>query len=653
MGFAGDIWPVHPTKTEIAGQRCFASIDDLPAAPDATFIGVNRHATVDLVGQLAARGAGGAVCFASGFREVSDGANLQDALIDAAGDMPVLGPNCYGYINYTNGALLWPDQHGGKRVDSGVAVIAQSSNIAINISMQSRGLPLAYVLTVGNQAQTGLPEMIHAMLDDPTVTAIGLYIEGFQNVPAVERALLRARKKGIPVVALKVGKSDAAQAMALSHTASLAGSDALTRAFFDRTGVAGVDTLDALLESLKLLHVLGPSPDFTIGSLSCSGGEASLMGDLVEKTGLTLRELGTEEAEKVRATLPDMVTISNPLDYHTFTWGDQDSLTETYAAMLGCGFGLTCLVIDLPRPDRCADNGSEAAIAAAIAAAKRTGGRLAFVTSIAENLTEDMAERLIAEGIVPLMGMEPALLAAQAAATIGAARKRPEPQPLFVETSAAVSGCEVLDEWQSKRAFQAYHIPTPAGGVCASADQAVEMADQIGYPVVLKAVSSEMAHKTELGAVVLNLRSRADVLAGAQNLTHLNTAILVEKMVDQPVAEIILGVSRDSQFGLYLTIGAGGIMVEVLKDARVLLLPATRDEIREALMSLQTACLLTGFRNKPAADIDAIVDAAAQVAAYAQAEGAELEELDINPLIACASGAFAADALIRKRKKTA
>ncbi|MEP1765120.1 MAG: acetate--CoA ligase family protein [Sulfitobacter sp.] len=652
MGFAGEIWPVHPKKSEIAGQKCYPSIDALPAAPDATFIGVNRNATVEIVESLAKRGAGGAVCFASGFREVADGSDLQDTLVDIAGDMPILGPNCYGFINYTAGALLWPDQHGGRAVDTGVAIIAQSSNIAINLTMQSRGLPIAYVLTVGNQAQTSLADMIEAVLDDPKVTAIGLHIEGFQDVGPVEAALAKARSLGKPVVALKVGTSEAAQAMTLSHTASLAGSDTLVSAFFDRMNVARVKSLETMIETLKLLHVLGPSPDNTLGSLSCSGGEASLMSDLAEPLGLDLRALTQTEADKVADTLPDMVTISNPLDYHTFTWGDRDSLTQTYGAMLDCGFGLTCLVLDVPHDDRCVDNGSELAILAAIDAAKRTSGRLAFVASIADNMTEQMADRLIAQGIAPLMGMQPALEAAAAAAKIGIGQSHVIAPPLFIETSPQTDGFETLDEWHSKTVLRDIGLPTPDSELVSGADNAVAAAEKIGFPVVLKAVSAELAHKTELGAVALNLKTAQDVQDAATRLEALGAPLLVEKMVPAPVAELILGVSRDSQFGLYLTVGAGGIMVELLKDARVLLLPTSKDAIREALLSLKSAPLLTGFRNSDPADLDAVIEATMALANYAMAQGPALEELDINPLIACASGAFAADALIRNRKQT-
>ncbi|MBR9844270.1 MAG: acetate--CoA ligase family protein, partial [Rhodobacteraceae bacterium] len=182
MGFRGAIWPVHPKAAEVGGVSAYRRIEDLPGVPDAAFIGVNRHVTIEAVRLLAERGAGGAVCFASGFLEAEaedeSGAGLQAALLEAAGEMPILGPNCYGFINYLDRVLLWPDQHGGRPVESGVAIITQSSNIALNMTMQARGVPLAYVVTAGNQAQVGVAEIGRALLADPRVTALGLHLEG-------------------------------------------------------------------------------------------------------------------------------------------------------------------------------------------------------------------------------------------------------------------------------------------------------------------------------------------------------------------------------------------------------------------------------------------------------------------------------------------
>jgi acyl-CoA synthetase (NDP forming) len=202
---------------------------DLHRAPDAAFIGVNRHLTLDMVRELAARGAGGAVCFASGFGEAGE-EGLQEELVAAAGSMPVIGPNCYGLLNYADGVALWPDQHGGMRLAvgaRGAAILTQSSNIAINLTMQRRGLPLAYVVTAGNQAQTGLSEIALGLIEDDRVSVLGLHIEAFDSVPGFERLAARARELRKPIVALKAGRSEQARAAAISHTASLAGSDSI------------------------------------------------------------------------------------------------------------------------------------------------------------------------------------------------------------------------------------------------------------------------------------------------------------------------------------------------------------------------------------------------------------------------------------------
>ncbi|MEH6773238.1 MAG: CoA-binding protein, partial [Cereibacter changlensis] len=248
MGFAGPVWPVHPTKASIGGLPAYARLADLPSAPDATFIGVNRHATLDVVAELAAMGAGGAICFASGWTEAGE-PELQGRLVAAAGGMPILGPNCYGVINYLDGALLWPDQHGGQPVARGVALLSQSSNIVINLTMQARGLPVAYVACLGNAAQVGLAELAGALLADERVTALGMYVEGIDDAPELAALAEAARAAGKGIVCLKSGKTELARTAAASHTASLAGGGAASSAFLRQAGIAEVDTLSELLET--------------------------------------------------------------------------------------------------------------------------------------------------------------------------------------------------------------------------------------------------------------------------------------------------------------------------------------------------------------------------------------------------------------------
>ena len=415
MGFAGAVYPVHPSRREVGGLPCFASVDGLPEAPDAAFVGVRRDRTVEVVRALAARRAGGAVCYASGFAESgARGAALQAALAEAAGDMPILGPNCYGFVNYLDGAPLWPDQQGGLRRDRGVAIVSQSSNLAITLTMNLRAVPIAAMVTLGNRARVGTTDALETLLEDGRITAVGLVVETLEDAPALAAAARKARERRIPLVACKLGRSEEGARLTVSHTASLAGSERSAAAFFRRTGIGRVHSLPALLEALKLLHAGGPLDGRDIASLSCSGGEAA-----------------------ARALLP-----------------------------LGDG-------------------------------------------------------------------------------------------------------------------------------------------------------------------------------------------LLVERMVGDGVAEVIIGVSRDPQVGLVLVVGSGGLLAELAGDRVVLLAPASRGEIEAALSELKAAALVDGFRGRPAGDRAALVDTVLAVQRFALDHAGRLIELDLNPLIVrpAGRGVAAVDALLRLAPK--
>jgi acetate---CoA ligase (ADP-forming) len=347
MGFEGPVWPVHPSKQAIGGLPAFPSLAALPGVPDATFIGVNRHATVGVVAELAAMRAGGAICFASGWTEAGE-AGLQADLVAAAGDMPILGPNCYGVINYLDGALLWPDQHGGRRVERGVALLSQSSNIVINLTMQARALPVAYVACLGNAAQVGLAELAGALLADDRVTAIGMYVEGIDDAPAFAALAEAARTAGKGIVCIKSGKTELSRTAAASHTASLAGGGAASSAFLRQAGVAEVATLPELLETLKIFHVHGPQLGTRLCSLSCSGGEAGLVADLAAPVGIDFPPPSEAQRQRLGEILGPIVTIANPLDYHTFIWGDGPRTTDVFTTMLQ-GYDAGIYIIDPPR----------------------------------------------------------------------------------------------------------------------------------------------------------------------------------------------------------------------------------------------------------------------------------------------------------------
>ncbi len=646
MGFPGAIWPVHPKLETVAGLPAFRRLSELPEAPDAVFLAVNRHLTVEYVRELAAMGAGGVVSYAAGFAETgAEGEALQAALRAAAGDMPVLGPNCYGLINYLDGALLWPDQHGGERVSRGVAIVTQSGNIGCNLTMQRRGLPIAYLCTMGNQAVVGLSAAVETLARDERVSAIGLHIEGLDDPAAFARAIAVAHAHRKPVVVLKTGGSAAGARLTVTHTASLAGADRVVGAFLHRLGVARVPSIPVLLETLKLLHLTGPLPGRDIASMSCSGGEAALIADRAEGRRVRFRALGAAQTASVRATLDALVTISNPLDYHTFSWANREALTKTFSAVMACGFDLTALILDYPRADRCDESDWLAASDALIAARSATGRPAAIIATMPECVPEQRARELMDAGVVPLLGIDEALGAIEAAADLGAAHPRPPPITARVPDGVAV----VLDEVRGKRALAAHGVVIPQGRVAHTPDDAARTAEALGYPVVLKAVGATLAHKSEIGAVRLNLSDAASVRAAAADLLRLGEAVLIERMIVDAVAEVLVGIDRDPAIGPYLVLGSGGVLVELAADSSVVMLPASDEDIRAAIATLKVATLLGGHRGRPAGDIDALVDCILAIQRYALATLDTLLELDVNPVIVrpAGHGAVAVDALIR------
>jgi acyl-CoA synthetase (NDP forming) len=638
IGFTGGIWVVHPTKDDVAGLVPFHKIADLPAAPDAVFIGVNRYATVDAVQALAVIGAGGAICFASGFseavHEVADGHDLQQALLEAAGDMPVIGPNCYGFINYLDGVALWPDQHGGVRVESGVALIAQSSNVAINLTMQTRGLPIAYVATVGNQAQTGLSEIGKTLLANPKVTALGLYLEGIDDLAGFVELAEVARRLGKPIVALKTGKSEHAQQAAISHTASLAGSDAGAAALFDRLGVGRVSSLSAFLETLKLLHVAGPLSDATVASMSCSGGEASLMADMANGRAISFPALSLAQTTVLRDTLGPIVALANPLDYHTFIWGNEDAMATTFAAMMSPQMALGVVILDFPRPDRCTSPAWDLVLNAVARAQAQTRRPIAVLSSLVENMPEDVAVDLVARGIVPLCGMAEAIEVIEVAAGVG----RTQGTGVFIPP--ALRPAKVLGEAEAKLALQGFGLTIPLDHIVADNSALSDAGRTVGFPLVLK--GEGIAHKTEAGAVVVGISDDDALHKAAQAMP--TDRFLVEQMITGVTIELLVGVVLDPAHGYVLTLATGGTWAEILGDSASLILPVDADDITQALAGLRIAAVLDGYRGAPAVNLGAIIDAVLAVQSYVIANTPI--EVEINPLMCGPDRAVAADALI-------
>jgi acyl-CoA synthetase (NDP forming) len=645
LGFTGPIYAVHPTREQVAGLTCYQNAAQLPAPPDAAYVAVNAEASIDIVAALSAMGAGGAVLYASGFGEIGElGRQRQQRLLAAAGDMPIIGPNCYGVINALDKAVLWPDQHGLSALERGVGIITQSGNVGLNMTMQQTGLPIAYMVTLGNQAQMDIADIINAMLDDPRVNAIGLHIEGINDLSAFDTAARRALAQKVPIVAIKSGRTAAAAKIALSHTSSLTGTDSLFDTLFERLGIVRVNTLPAFLETLKLLSLMGPLTSNRIASMSCSGGEAGMMADLIANTQLEFASLSASQQEAVKATLNDYVEVSNPLDYHTFIWGNRQAMSSTFGAMMAAKFSATILLLDWPNyPNANPQQWDDALLALADAA--KLGNHPAIVlSSLGECLPPHAIALCQEHGVIPMTGLDICLQALDAAYGVQLAFSRSEPEPLVICHPAATKAPQLLNEYKAKQALKPYGIPVPPGDLANSLGEAIAVANNIGYPVTIKAVSDQLTHKTEQHGVYLNITTQQELEAAVQQLQKLADQVLVERMETGVLTELIVGVNHDPLFGNYLLVGAGGILVELLKDSQLLLLPCTPEDVQAALQKLAIQPLLRGYRGQEAADVNTIVEAIMAVQDYIQDH--PVKELDINPLLVKAHSCIAVDALI-------
>ena len=662
IGFRGEVWRIHPSRSGSEHEPYYRSVDELPEAPDATFIAAPAREAPPIAAALARRGAGGFVCFAAGFEETGTPAGLELArdLAAAAGPLPYLGPNCYGLVNFFDRAALWPDQVVGAPPERGVALICQSGTIALNLMFNRRSLPIGYLLTVGNQSRLAIEDLIEALTDDERVSAFGLYVEGVRDIERFARATERAAAAGKPVALVKAGRTAAAARTVHSHTGSLAGPDAAFDSLCERNGIARCDTLATLCETLKLLHAGGPLPGRRVLLMGASGGDMAMAADAARDLAIEFPPIPTEAAARLRGLLTEKVTLSNPFDFHTHVWFDRPRLQALFSIAQSAGYDAVGFLLDCPPPAE-ADPGSYfAAIEEFESASRHSATRAALISSLPESLPAEVRTRCLSAGIAPLQGQREALEALERAAAVGEAWRRAAPVSLLRPArmrggdavpepgSANAVAARSLPEYEGKAALAACGVTIPASRVV-SPGGVLDAAGALGYPVVIKATGAMLQHKSEVGGVVLGVRTPADAAAAVERLSRLSSLLLVEKMIDDGVAEILIGIIADPQFGQLLLLGAGGVLAEMLADSVVLLPPFTSDAIQSAIGRLAVAKLLRGHRGRAPGDIPALVQTALACARYARQNLERLLELDLNPVIVrpAGLGAVAVDALVR------
>jgi acyl-CoA synthetase (NDP forming) len=661
--FDGPVWGVNPNRETLGGVPCYSKVTDLPQAPDAVFLATPRVAATETVRQLSQIGAGGVACFTAGYGELgAAGQRAEAELVKAAGELALVGPNCYGLVNFTNGAVLWPFGAGNQRCHKGVALVMQSGMLPANMIMNDRSVPISHVISAGNQAVLTIEDYIDVLLDDPAVTAIGLYIEGIKNIQKFADAAIKAMVADKPVVVLKAGKSSLGSQISISHTGSLAGTDQAFQALFDQLGMIRVESPVEMLETLKFLSVSGAPKGRKLAAFTCSGGDAALVADYCEKIGLELSQPSAATSAALTGLLPDIATVSNPLDYTTPLWGNTEIMPRVFQTMIGDGYDAAVVIQDFPPAHIHADNTHYRNDAKSfIKACSLLSIPGAVCSDLPENIDRESREIMITGGVTPLQGVDAGLNAIANACRYGLIRERVlsvdgQPEFSMITTPGNESTSQVVDEWQGKQRLLDAGIDVPTGRLIdINASDAV--IESLRYPVVLKAVCADLPHKSEAGAVSINLQNAQQLRAAieamrksiAQVMPDLEVEqLLVESMIENVVAELMVGINTDLQFGQLLVIASGGVLVELTRDAKTLLLPTSAAQIRAALEELKCFKLLQGFRGKAGADIELVVDSICALTRFAEAHHATLLEMDINPLMVTPKRCLAADVLIRE-----
>lgn len=658
IGYTGEVWRVHPSRPSTAERHYFRSVDELPQAPDAAFIAAPNDEVPAITAALARRGAGGFVCFAAGFSETgtAEGQRLTSELESAAGALPYFGPNCYGFINLFDGAALWPDQVVGARPARGVTLICQSGTIALNLLFNQRSLPIGYLITTGNQTRLAVEDLIDRLADDPRVSAFGLYIEGIKDAASFARAAAKARAAGKPIALIKAGRTEAAARTARSHTGSLAGADGAFDAFCRQAGIARCDSLATLCETLKVLHTGGPLSGRRVLVMGASGGDMAMTADAARQLALEFPPFAPATTAQLTELLSQRVTIANPFDFHTHIWFDRPRLRSLFSIVHGAGYDTVGLMVDSPPEDQADPASYVAVIEEFIAAYPGAPARAAVISSLPESVSAATRARCLAAGVTPLQGQREALEALDHAAAIGETWARGATVRLCQPRRRGAGGAEghanrthgtTLPEHEGKAALSAYGVPVPRTRIV-SVEKAANAAVEIGFPVVIKAAGA-FEHKSDIGGVILDVRTAADAAAAAERLARISGTLLVEEMVADGVAEVLVGITVDPQFGVLLVLGAGGVLAELLQDTATLLPPFTSASVRAALGRLGIGRLLGGYRGRPAGDLPALVAAVLACARYAEDNVNRLLELDLNPVIVrpAGRGVVAVDALVR------
>jgi acyl-CoA synthetase (NDP forming) len=654
--FSGELFLVNPKATEIRGRACLASVDDLPQGVDCAVLAIPRAGVIDAVTSCARLGVGSVIIFSAGFAESGpEGRADQERMAQIARDhgMIIEGPNCLGLINGVDGIpltfVLTPPEK-LEPAGKGLAVVSQSGAMAavLGASLRTPGLRVSYSISTGNEATTSVEDFIEYLIDDEHTHVIAMIVELFRQPKRFLELVRRARSRYKHIVLLHPGRTSAARESAATHTGALAGNYDVMRTLVAHAGVIVVDTIEELIDVSHILIRCATVPRGGTVVFTESGAHKALSLDFCGDVGLPLPALTNETAENLRKILPAFIPPSNPLDITAQPLAEPELYGKTIPVLLNDeGFGSIVLAIILT--DEATSNFKFPHLLSAIRA---IGGAkpviFAPMNEGAPIAAADVEElRKLGAALIP--SPERAFRALGRLATLDARQESPD----IAEAFAGDLPVGVIPEYRSKEVLKALGIAIPAGALARTVDDAQRIASEIGFPVVLKAQSRDLSHKSDAGGVVLNVDS-PDAVKIAWDRLHADLArampslrldgVLVERMAAKGV-ELIVGGRNDPEWGPVVLVGLGGVLAEALHDVRLLPPDLSVDAITDELHQLKGAALLRGFRGAPALDVRAAAAIVQRVGRLLRSAPA-ITEIDINPVVVYPSGALALDALI-------
>ncbi|MCD8494433.1 MAG: acetate--CoA ligase family protein [Burkholderiaceae bacterium] len=656
QGFAGQIMPVNPNRETVQGLKTYPSIDALPQTPDVAIVAVPASAVLETVSALANRGCAGAIIFSAGFAEVGDkGAALQDEMVSTAKahGMRLIGPNSLGIVNpQTNfyGSFATGLELGFPKPGN-VAIVSQSGAYGAHLmtAAVAAGIGLSTMVMTGNEADLTLGDIINLLVDDPNTKVIALYSEGVREAGALVSALDRARQMRKPVVIMKVGQSALGQAAALSHTASIAGDDRVFDAVMAELGVVRAQTTEQMLDIARLA-IRGIYPaDNTLGVFTISGGAGVIISDAAAAHGLAMPPM-PEHAQKRLLELLPFASPVNPVDTTAQVLNDM-TLMRAFTESLVTDGGYTS-ILGFVTYTATAPTTEDRLHRELVSLKQAYPDRLFVLVALGE---KDKLRRYEDDGFTVFEDPSRAVAAIAAMGRYGKAFNR-QSTPTSVPTNSIHLPDETPSEASAKGILAAAGISIVPETVCKTAEQAIAAAQSLNGPVVLKIVSPDILHKTEMGGVLLNIEGDDQVRAGFDTLIerakqHDPAAriegVLVAKQMQGGV-QCLLGIQRDPVFGPMAVFGLGGIFVEILDDVVLHRCPFDEDVAFQMIHSIKGASLLLGARGQAKSDIKALATMLAKLSGFAMAAGPRLQSIDLNPVFVMpeGEGAYAADALI-------